>query len=196
MAVAFDKDTGKELWRALIGRRARLRPADDLRGRRQAAAHHLAPGGGQRPRPGDRQALLVECRSRSKAALAVPTPRLAGDLLFVTAFYNGSLMLKLDEDKPDAEVLWKGKSNSEQPEQTDGLHSIMPTPVIKDGHIYGVCSYGELRCLKADTGERVWETRAGDHGRQGRSAGATPSSCRTGDRFFLFNEKGDLIIAR
>ena len=30
----------------------------------------------------------------------------------------------------------------------------------------------------------------------GPSAGATPSSSRTGDRYFLFNEQGDLIIAK
>src|SRR5438876_919444 len=59
-----------------------------------------------------------------------------------------------------AEIVWKGKSNSEQFNKTDKLHSIMPTPVIRDGFIYGVCSYGQLRCLKLSTGERVWETMA------------------------------------
>ena len=48
--------------------------------------------------------------------------------------------------------------NSEKPNRTDTLHSIMPTPFIKDGFIYGVCSYGELRCLEASTGRRVWES--------------------------------------
>ena len=47
----------------------------------------------------------------------------------------------------------------EQPDQTDALHSIISTPFFKDGYIYGVCSYGELRCLKADNGDRVWNTR-------------------------------------
>ena len=46
------------------------------------------------------------------------------------------------------------------PENTVDLHSIMPTPWIKDDHIYGVCSYGELRCLELMTGKRVWETHA------------------------------------
>jgi outer membrane protein assembly factor BamB len=76
----------------------------------------------------------------------------------------------------------------------------MPTPFIADAHIYGVCSYGELRCLTADKGERVWETRkptVGKPDEEGKptrwgNAFLTPN----GDRFFLFNEQGELVIAR
>src|SRR5205823_1094126 len=119
------------------------------------------------------------------------------DLLFVSCFYNGSLMLRLDPDRPGARVLWKGHSNSEQPRLTDGLHSLMCTPFLKDGHIYGVCSYGQLRCLKADTGARLWETlRATGTAEQPVERWANAFLVAQGDRFFLFNEKGDLIIAR
>ena len=71
----------------------------------------------------------------------------------------------------------------------------MCTPFLEDGYIYGVCSYGQLRCLKADTGERVWETFAATtSGEPVRWANAF--IVKNGDRFFLFNEKGDLIIAK
>src|SRR5262249_59752112 len=100
-----------------------------------------------------------------RAGLTIPTPRLDGDKLFVTAFYDGPLMLKLNgAAKPT--VLWKGAGRGEQPDQTTGLHSIMPTPFLKGGYIYGVCSYRQLRCLKEDTGERVLQT---DHAAQGQS---------------------------
>ncbi|HMC89247.1 MAG TPA: PQQ-binding-like beta-propeller repeat protein, partial [Gemmataceae bacterium] len=132
-----------------------------------------------------------------RSALTIPTPRKEGDLLFVTSFYNGPLMLTFQPGVPNPAVLWKGKSQSEQPNHTDGLHSIMPTPILKDGYIYGVCSYGELRCLKAETGERVWESLAatGSHKKgedRWKNAFLVPNS----DRVFLFNEAGDLIIAR
>src|SRR2546430_13273852 len=42
------------------------------------------------------------------------------------------------------------RSLSEQPKNTDKLHSIMVTPVIKGGYVYGIDSYGELRCLDLD----------------------------------------------
>jgi hypothetical protein len=55
-----------------------------------------------------------------------------------------------------------------------------------------VCSYGQLRCLTLD-GRRVWETdkATGGNDRWG-NAFLTPN----GDRCFIFNEKGELIIAR
>src|SRR5205085_4108019 len=70
----------------------------------------------------------------------------------------------------------------------------MSTPVFKNGYIYGVCSYGELRCLRADTGERVWSTLAATTGGKPQRW-ANAFIIEQGDRYFLFNEKGDLIIA-
>ena len=68
---------------------------------------------------------------------------------------------------------------------------------VSDGYIYGVCSYGQFRCLRADTGERVWESlvpagAADDKNRRWANA----FIIKNGDRFFPYNEKGDLIIAR
>ena len=53
-------------------------------------------------------------------------------------------------------MVWQGASRSELPGETEGLHSLITTPIIIDDHIYGVGSYGELRGLDARTGERVW----------------------------------------
>jgi outer membrane protein assembly factor BamB len=193
IAVAFNKDTGKELWRALSGQEQGYCPPTliEAGGKRQLiiwdpqAVNSLDPETGK---------VYWTQRFQLKAGLSIPTPRQAGDLLFVTSFYNGPMMLKLDSSKPAATIAWKGKSNSEQSRLTDGLHSIMPTPVIKDGYIYGVCSYGQLRCLKADTGERLWETFQATGGQEVRWGNAF--LIPQGDRYFIFNEKGDLIIAR
>src|SRR5262249_21116970 len=153
VVVAFDKKTGKELWKALDDPHAGYGSPVIFQagGKRQLiiwtgdAVNSLDPENGK---------VYWSEKFPLQAALSIPTPRLDGDKLFVTAFYNGSLMLKLDPDKPAASVLWKIKGRSEKSDQTEALHSIMCTPYIKDGHIYGVCSYGELRCLKEDTGER------------------------------------------
>jgi len=110
----------------------------------------------------------------------------------VLALIVGMVYPALAADKPGATVLWKGKSNNVA--KPDGVHILMAPPVLKDGYIYGVCSYGQLRCLKADTGQRLWETFAATGGREDRWANAFIVA--QGDRFFLFNEKGDLIIAR
>ena len=75
--------------------------------------------------------------------LTVATPRLAGDLLLFSSFYTSSKCFKLDATKPAATLQWEGKSFSEK--NTDTLHSLISTPFIENGHIYGVCSYGQLR---------------------------------------------------
>jgi outer membrane protein assembly factor BamB len=123
----------------------------------------------------------------------VATPRQMDDQLFFTSFYNGSLLLHVDPPGTGASTGWRTQKASEN--DTTHLNSILCTPFLQDGYIYGVCSYGQLRCLKVATGERVWETfKATTDGEPVRWANAF--IVRNGDRFFLFNEKGDLIIAK
>ncbi|HUR46373.1 MAG TPA: PQQ-binding-like beta-propeller repeat protein [Candidatus Saccharimonadales bacterium] len=129
----------------------------------------------------------------ARSGLTVPIPRMSGDRLFLTTFYNGPMMLRLDSEKPAASVLWKGKSSSEM--KTDGLHSIIASPFFEGDYIYGVCSYGQLRCLRAETGERVWETFKATSGEK-EARWANAFLIKNGDRFFIPNEKGDLIIAK
>src|SRR5205823_13409248 len=72
-----------------------------------------------------------------RPAVNIATVRRMDDLLFVSTYYHGPMMLKLAADKPDAQVLWKGKSNN--PAKPDGVHILMAAPVLQDGCIYGVC---------------------------------------------------------
>jgi hypothetical protein len=125
-----------------------------------------------------------------QAGLCVPSPQQVDNRLFVTAFYNGPLMIDVSPDELSAKVAWEGNSNSER--DTDGLHSIMPTPIVTPDYIYGVCSYGQLRCLDAKTGKRLWETFAATGNDRWWNAFLIPN----GDRVFIHNEQGDLIIAK
>jgi outer membrane protein assembly factor BamB len=190
VAVAFDKDTGKELWRALSAKEPGYCPPTLIEhgGKRLVILWHPEAVNGLDPESGR---VLWSVPFESRYGLTAPTPRLAGDTLFVTAFYNGSLALRLGSGQP--EVLWKSPKASEK--DTTYLHSIIPTPFIEGGHIYGVCSYGQLRCLKLGAGERVWETLAATTpGKETRWGNAF--LIKHADRFFLANERGDLIIAK
>jgi outer membrane protein assembly factor BamB len=200
VVVAFDKNTGKELWRALSAAEPGYCPPViyEFGGRRQLIIWHPEAVSGLDPETG---AVYWSQPFPVKAGLSIPMPRKAGDLLFVTSFYNGSLMLRFDTGSTRPTVVWKSKRQSEQPDKTDGLHSIMPTPYLIDGYIYGVCSYGEMRCLKADTGERIWESLQAT-GADPEHRNAPTNRWRNAfliqheDWFFLFNEEGDLIIAQ
>ena len=101
-------------------------------------------------------------------------------------------MMKLGSNKPTAEMLWKGNSRSELPNKTEGLHTLLTTPIIEGDYIYGICSYGQLRCLRIRDGERVWQSlQMTDFARW-----SAAFLVRNGNRYFINNDKGDLIIAR
>ena len=189
--VAFDKKTGKELWRAL--------PSDsepgyaqpliiEAGGVRQLIIWHPLAVASLQPATGE---VLWQQPFKVQMGMTVATPVSSGARLLVSSFYNGSMMLELDPGKPAARMLWKGSSNSEI--QTDGLHALVTTPAIVGDYIYGICSYGQLRCLNARTGERIWESldATGE-----RARWASGFLVRNGDRFFINNDHGDLIIAR
>jgi outer membrane protein assembly factor BamB len=189
--VAFDKVTGKEIWRALptIGEFGVAQPIIITAGGvRQLIMWDPTEVASLDPVTGKvywQQPFKVE------GTMTVATPVQSGSLLFVSTFYNGPLMLTLDEKRPAATLLWKGKSNSEI--QTDGLHAVLATPVIDGDYIYGICSYGQLRALKTKTGERVWETQAFTKERRRWVSGFI---VRHGDRYFMNNDRGELVIAR
>jgi len=190
VAVAFDKDSGKELWRALSAKEPGYAPPTLIEhaGRRDLIIWHPESVNALEPETGK---LRWSVPFESRFGLSIPTPRLSGDRLFLTTFYNGSLLLRLTAAAPD--VVWRSQKASEK--DTTELHSIIPTPFIEDDHIYGVCSYGQLRCLKLATGERVWETLAATTPDQ-PTRWANAFLVKHADRFFLFNERGDLILAR
>ena len=133
-----------------------------------------------------------------KYGLCIPTPQQAGDLLLLSSFYTSSKCFRLNASQPDAMLAWEGKSFSER--NTDTLHSLMSTPFVDGDYIYGVCSYGQLRCLKLATGERVWESleATGSTGDTGKQTNRWKNAfiVKNGERFFLENENGDLIIAK
>lgn len=190
LVVSFDKTTGKEIWRSLSDPEVGYCPPVifSLHGKEHLIVWHPRAVSSLNPENGE---VNWNVPFRIRAGLTIPTPLQLGNRVFVTSFYNGSRMIEVAEDGKSTEVVWQGNSNSELPQNTDGLHSIMPTPVVKGSHIYGVCSYGQLRCLNAKTGERVWESLDATGKDRWWNAFLVPHE----DRYFIHNEQGDLIIA-
>jgi outer membrane protein assembly factor BamB len=187
--VALNKKNGEEKWRA-------------LRDRAQYSAPILIEQAGQSVLvcwTGDSVAGLDPATGKvhwrhpftpTKMPIGIATPIVENDRLFVTSFYDGALMLGLRQDKPAVDKLWQRRGLSER--DTEALQSIISTPLFIGDQIYGVDSYGELRCLDAATGDRIWEDLT-----------ATPKArwsnihfVRNGDRVWMFNERGELIISK
>ncbi len=191
LAVAFDKFTGEELWRSLetksdpgMGHPILV----DAGGARQVIIWSSDALQSLNPETGD---VYWRQPFRVMAPMSIPVPVFDGENILVTNFYTGSMMVKLDNQKPGAELVWQGKSDSEI--ATDTLHSVIGTPVVVGDHIYGLCSYGQLRCLRVATGERVWESQEVT---LERARWASGFIVRNGNRFFISNDRGELMIAK
>ncbi len=190
IVVAFDKNTGAEKWHALSFKNRSTQIGYcppmiyTIGGKRQLIIWHPEAVNGLDPESGE---LYWSQPFSVGANLSVPTPRQAGDLLFLTSFYNGAMMLKFTDGKPA--VLWRSKVKSEFAERTDTLNSIIPTPFLRDGYIYGVCSYGELRCLRQRRQTHMDEPQGDGGCRRDSALGQRFSDC-PGRSLFLAQREG------
>ena len=185
--VAFDKKTGVERWRALDDNASYSAPIIiPQAGRRVLVCWTGNNVVGLNPASGE--VYWKYPFPPARMVINVPTPVVSGDRLFLTAFYDGSLMLKLRQDELQVEKLWRRQGESER--HTDALHAMISTPYFEGDYVYGVDSYGELRCLDARTGNRIWE----DLTAVPKARWATIHIVRNGQRMWMFNERGELVI--
>jgi outer membrane protein assembly factor BamB len=186
--VAWDRRTGVEKWRALDDPASYSAPIIlSQAGQRVLVCWTGANVAGLDPATG--KVYWKHPFAPRRMVINVPTPVVAGDRLFVTAFYDGALMLKLNRDELSVEPLWRRRGANER--TTDSLHAMISTPYLEGDYVYGVDSYGQLRCLDAKTGDRLWE----DLTAVPTARWGTIHMVRNGDRMWLFNERGELIIA-
>jgi outer membrane protein assembly factor BamB len=193
VAVAFDKDTGKELWRALSAMQPGYCPPviAEVNGERQLIIWHSEAVNGLDPETGK---VLWSEPTETYMGMSISTPRVFSERVFVTGYPKTARLLQLKKDGAAAEVVWKG-----DPKAKTAFYSVFSAPFFDGGYLYGVNGAmpdggGVLCCINAETGQRVWESLQA-HGPK-RLGSAEIFIVKNGDRFFLFNEKGDLIIAR
>lgn len=193
--VAFHKDTGKEVWKSLTSDEVGYSPPllIDAGGKKQLVVWLSDSINGLDPKTGQQywtQEYPVG-GNPMRPAVTIVQARVLGDKLLVTSAYHGCMMLELAKDKPGAKLLWRSKSS--RMDKPDGLHSLMATPWLKDGHIYGVCAMGELRCLDMADGKQKWQTY--DFTGGARADCGTAFVVPQGDRYVIFNDLGELILA-
>lgn len=187
--VAFDKNTGKERWTALEDQASYSSPILlQQAGKPVLACLTGASVVGLNPQTGELYWHVPFKPSRMPIGIA--TPVLEQERLFVTSFYDGSLMLNVKPSTPAVEQLWRAVGPNER--NTQALHSIISTPYLQGDYVYGVDSYGELRCLDAKTGERIWESEAATP----KARWSTIHFVKNADKVWMFNERGELLITK
>ncbi len=188
--VAFDKHTGKEIWRALSSDNSEpgySQPIYIQNGKSQLVVWHATALESLDPETG---AVLWSQPFRVTMNTPIATPAWNAPHLLVSGFFDGARMMKL-ETSGDARLLWASQGGNEI--KSDKLHALMSQPLIDGDYIYGICSYGQLRCLRRTTGERVWETQAVT---VEKARNATAWMVRNQDRTFILNDRGELILAK
>jgi outer membrane protein assembly factor BamB len=187
--VALDKMTGKELWRSLDDDVSYSAPILIEQAGKPViivwTAQHVV---GMDPATGT--VYWEEEFRQEQMTINIASPVYGNGYVFVSNFFDGSLLLKLEEENFKARRIWRRAGRDER--HTDALHCCISTPLLKENYIYGVDSYGELRCLELMTGDRVWENLTAV--KQARWANI--HLVQNGDLTYLFNENGELIIAR
>jgi outer membrane protein assembly factor BamB len=188
VAVAFDKDTGKELWRALSATEPGYCPPTMIEagGKRQLLIWHPQALNSLNPATGE---VYWSEKLEPSFGMSVTAPQKSGDLLYASGIGKCAALFKLDRHKPAVEVEWVAKPNM-------AVFCSNSTPIIDGEVLYGNdCDSGGLRAVKLATGERLWETFQPTTGER-RLPHGTAFLTKNGNRYFLFGETGDLIIAR
>ncbi|MGB7323685.1 MAG: PQQ-binding-like beta-propeller repeat protein [Rubripirellula sp.] len=186
--VAFDLATGKERWRSIDEPAGYSSPILIQQANQDVAVVWTGASiSGLDPKSG-KVHWRVEMRSRNMP-IGVPTPVVADDRLFVSSFYDGSMLIRFSKDELTAAKVWHRVGIDEI--NTDALHCMISNPLIKGEFIYGADSYGQLRCLDIETGDRIWE----DTTAVPKARWATIHTIRDGDREIMQNDQGELIFA-
>ena len=188
VCVALNQDTGEQVWSALSADEPGYNAPTMIE---QAGVQQLiiwTPAGlnSLNPRTGS---VYWTLDVRPSFGMSIMGARKLGNYLYVSAIGNNSALVELDETKPGAKVVWRGKPKT-------SVFCSNSTPFLWKDTIYGCdVETGALMAARLSDGERLWQTTAATDRSPRRSRHATAFLVRHQDRFLLFNELGDLILA-
>ena len=189
--VAFDKKTGAEKWKAIDDGMTYAAPIIVKRGKNDVliswTKNSLA---GLNPKSG-KVHWQVPFETTKSWQMGAATPLVEGDHVFISACYDGSMLVKMAADGLRAARVWQIRGVAY--DNTKALQCVHSTPLIFGGHIYGFDGRGEMRCIKTATGARVWENLTVTP--KGLKWG-TAHMVQNGGTTWIFNEQGEVIIAK
>jgi outer membrane protein assembly factor BamB len=189
--VALEKQTGEEVWKALSTPEIGYSPPTliEAGGVTQLLIFHGKSINSLDPQTGR---LYWSEPLATAFSMAIMAPRQGGDYLFAGGHNGKSLGLKLDSSQPAVTRVWEGSRNL-------GLAPVSGTPFVEDGIAYGIDGNGLFRAVRIATGERLWSTSKPVNGQDSETRGPNEGATfvtKNGNRFFIFGENGDLVIAR
>lgn len=174
--MAFDKHTGKEVWRSALqepaGHTGSVVPitVENIPCVAVLTHFHLAV---IRLDKGHEGKTLARYPWVTEFANSIATPAVHGPYVLITSAYNQMKLCKLKITRQGAEKVWEQKYPS-------GVCS----PVIHKDRVY--LAWRTIRCLDFDTGQQLWS---------GENVG-TPGSCiiTADERLIVWAKSGELFL--
>ncbi|MCY2980253.1 MAG: PQQ-binding-like beta-propeller repeat protein [Planctomycetota bacterium] len=184
--VCLNKKTGKEVWRFGTAPEQGYSPPSIIAagGVRQLILPNPTAINSVDPATGKLYWTLPYDASNGSIIMV---PIQVGKYLFVAGYSDKNLLIELDATSPKAKEVWRNVAKK-------ALSPVNVQPMAIGDVVYGMDQSGEMIAFKVDTGERLWETSK-PIGRRPLGSG-TAFLVRSGDLFYLFNEMGELVVAK
>jgi outer membrane protein assembly factor BamB len=193
--VAYDKDTGAEIWRSTTSKEQGYSPPTifEAGGTKQLvllrpdAVSSIHPDTGK-----EHWSVPYEATNGS----IIMSPILWKNHIYGAGFSNQNILIALGKDAPTAKVEWANLKKA-------AVSPVNVQPFLDGDVIYGFDQDGTMHAVELPSGKRLWSTsaplgprpvatgtafiiREARAGADGKEAG----------RFWLFTETGDLVIAK
>ncbi len=178
--MAFDRATGKELWRTLPDRPGYSSPLLlDTKAGRQLVGWTAEHVNGLDPATG---MVLWQVPHTTNYDVTISDPVYHDGVLLVSDYWEGSKAIQLDEHGRNPKVIWTGRR----------LSLLMATPLCRDGHAYALDKKDGLKCIELRTGKVKWE---GEHVTPKDRNPQASFAWVGANRALILNTPGELILA-
>lgn len=182
--VAFDKNTGKEIWKSSTSPEQGYSPPTIINAGGVRQLILCRPNAVSAVNPDDGSEYWSVPYEATNGSI-IMSPVRVGNYLYVAGYQRQSLLLELDEDKPAAKVVWRNKAR-------DAISPVNVQPIVDGDVVYGMNEDGVLAALKLPDGKRLWDTPQPVAER--KLGTGTAFIVRQADRYWFFTETGDLVI--
>jgi outer membrane protein assembly factor BamB len=184
--VALDKLTGKELWRSSTAAEQGYSPPTIINagGKRQLIL--AKPDGISSVDPANGKEYWSVPYEATSGSI-IMSPLHLGNYLYVAGYSRKSVLLELDPQQPQVKEVWRDRGR-------DAISPVNVQPIIDGDLIFGCDESGDLCCLEIPSGKRLWATPQPVSAR--RVGSGTAFIVKQGDKYWLFTENGELVIAR
>lgn len=182
--IAFDRRTGKEVWRSLPDDAGYCTPVliEPKSGRQLVVwtpenVHGLDPETGKR---------LWSVPHKETYGVSIASPIYRDGILFITGYWEGAKTIRLGAKPTDAELLWQDRKH---------LRGLMAQPLYRDGHVYTFDKGYGLTCFELKSGKKLWDDE-NQLTPRGRNPHASVVRLGDTDRVLALNSAGELVLAR